>query len=282
MVIDSLLSEEAVLAFEYGYSAAAPDTLVIWEAQFGDFANGAQVVIDQFISAAEPKWGRLSGLVLLLPHGFEGQGPEHSSARLERFLQLCVEDNMQVCMPTTPAQIFHLLRRQMMRDCRRPLVIMSPKSLLRHNLAVSSLEDLTGGQFQQLIPEIDDIAPGGVKRVILCSGKVYYDLLQQRRSEERDDVAILRVEQLYPFPREEIKSQLARYKSAHEIVWCQEEPKNMGAWDFCEPRLNAFLTSRWRLSYAGRAPSASPAVGSAIVHASQQKALVAEALASVS
>ncbi|HEY3521697.1 MAG TPA: 2-oxoglutarate dehydrogenase E1 component, partial [Rhodanobacteraceae bacterium] len=229
-VIDSLLSEEAVMAFEYGFATADPDTLVLWEAQFGDFANGAQVVIDQFISSGEAKWDRLCGLVLLLPHGYEGQGPEHSSARLERFLQLCALDNMQVCVPTTPAQMFHMLRRQMLREVRKPLVVMTPKSLLRHKLAISSLDDLANGTFQLVIPDSRINDAKKIRRVVLCSGKVYYDLFEAAEKQKVDDVALIRVEQLYPFPRQEVSEQLARYPKTREVIWCQEEPMNQGAW----------------------------------------------------
>ncbi|OHC29104.1 MAG: 2-oxoglutarate dehydrogenase E1 component, partial [Pseudomonadales bacterium RIFCSPHIGHO2_02_FULL_60_43] len=227
---DSFLSEEAVLAFEYGYATTQPQSLVIWEAQFGDFANGAQVVFDQFISSGEHKWGRLCGLTMLLPHGYEGQGPEHSSARLERYLQLCAEHNMQVAVPTTPSQIYHLLRRQVIRPLRKPLVVLTPKSLLRHKLAISTLEDLAEGSFQTVIPEIDAIDPKKVERLILCSGKVYYDLLEKRRNEGREDIAIVRIEQLYPFPEDDLAEAIAPYKNLKNIVWCQEEPMNQGAW----------------------------------------------------
>jgi 2-oxoglutarate dehydrogenase E1 component len=278
LVIDSLLSEEAVVAFEYGYATAEPETLVIWEAQFGDFANNAQVVIDQFISAGEQKWGRLCGLTMFLPHGFEGQGAEHSSARLERYLQLCAQNNIQVCVPSTPAQVFHLLRRQMIRPYRKPLIVMTPKSLLRHKLAVSTLEDLTSGRFETVLPEVDDLDPGKVTRVIMCSGKVYYDLLEHRRMAEKNDVAIIRIEELYPFPDRALNEMLHRYKKTRTLIWCQEEPKNQGAWDYFEPRFAAKLEHCCSVQYVGREPSAAPAVGSAIVHAKQQKALVAEAL----
>lgn len=278
-VIDSALSEMAVLAFEYGYAASAPETLDIWEAQFGDFANNAQVVIDQFISSGEQKWGRLCGLTMLLPHGFEGMGPEHSSARLERFLQLCAQQNMQVCTPTTPAQIFHLLRRQMVRLARKPLIIMSPKSLLRHKLATSTLDELTQGEFQLLIPEVDPIKAKDVKRVVICGGKVYYDLLQKRRDEKRTDVAIIRIEQLYPFPLEELKAELTKYKQATDIVWCQEEPENQGAWYQIGHYLRDCLAQGQTLRYAGRHSAASPAVGSPQVHADEQIQLVNNALA---
>ncbi len=278
IVIDSVLSEEAVLAFEYGFSAAEPNTLVIWEAQFGDFVNGAQVVIDQFISSGEQKWGRLCGLTMLLPHGFEGQGPEHSSARLERFLQLCAEQNMQVVMPSTPAQIFHVLRRQMLRNFRKPLVIMSPKSLLRHKLAVSPLEDLSQGKFHAVIPEVDTLEHKRVKRVVLCSGKVYYDLLIKRRSNQQKEVAIVRVEQLYPFPVVDLSNILQQYPNATDIVWCQEEPKNQGAWYCSQHHMRQSMSAKQTLRFVGRKSSAAPAVGSASLHAKQQSGLVDEAL----
>ncbi|WP_374089287.1 2-oxoglutarate dehydrogenase E1 component [Methylomicrobium lacus] len=277
-IYDSLLSEAGVLGFEYGYSTTMPNTLTIWEAQFGDFANGAQVLIDQFISSGETKWGRLCGLVLLLPHGFEGQGPEHSSARLERYLQLCAEHNMQVCTPTTPAQIFHLLRRQMVRPYRKPLIVMSPKSLLRHKLAVSTLEDLTGGHFQTIIGEVDDIDPNKVTRFVLCAGKVYYDLLEARREAGLQHVAIARIEQLYPFPNDQFKAELAKYPNLKEFVWCQEEPKNQGVWYQSNHHFHDNLAPHIRVSYSGREASAAPAVGSFYVHIKQQKAVVDSAL----
>ncbi len=278
-IIDSLLSEEAVLAFEYGFATAEPNNLVIWEAQFGDFANGAQVVFDQFLSSGEQKWGRLCGLTVLLPHGYEGQGPEHSSARLERYLQLCAQDNMQVCMPTTPAQIFHLLRRQMVRPYRTPLIVMTPKSLLRHPLATSSLDDLSNGEFQVVIPEVDkEINAANVKRIVFCSGKVYYDLLEKRRAGNMNHIAIVRVEQLYPFPEARMKETLAFYKSATEIVWCQEEPQNQGSWYFLQQHLPALVGKTQTLKYAGRKASASPAVGYNSVHVKEQEALVTDAL----
>ncbi len=276
-IVDSLLSEEAVLAFEYGYAMTEPNYLAIWEAQFGDFANGAQVVIDQFLSSGEQKWGRLCGLVMLLPHGYEGQGPEHSSARLERYLQLCAQQNMQVCVPSTPAQIFHLLRRQMLRPYRKPLIVMSPKSLLRHPLAVSSLQDLAEGEFQLAIPEIDTLDNKQVTKVILCAGKVYYDLLQARREQKLNHIAILRLEQLYPFPEAVMTQLLAQYPKFKELVWCQEEPKNQGAWLKMQPYLASLLKNQ-TLNYAGRSPSAAPAVGYPRVHEQQQKDLVLEAL----
>lgn len=278
LVVDSVLSEEAVLAFEYGYASSEPQFLVLWEAQFGDFANGAQVVIDQFISSGEQKWGRLSGLVMLLPHGYEGQGPEHSSARLERYMQLCAQQNIQVCVPTTPAQIFHLLRRQVLRPFRKPLIVMTPKSLLRHKLAVSPLSDLEKGGFQNVIPEIDAIKPEKVKRVVLCSGKVYYDLLQKRRDDKLNDVALIRIEQLYPFPKDDLRAILATYKGAQRVIWCQEEPKNQGAWFSSQHHIADCLYDKQKLEYAGREFAASPAVGSAKIHMEEQRALVEQAL----
>lgn len=275
---DSVLSEEAVLAFEYGYATTEPRTLTIWEAQFGDFANGAQVVIDQFISSGEQKWGRMCGLVMLLPHGYEGQGPEHSSARLERYLQLCAEQNMQVCIPSTPAQVYHMLRRQVLRGMRRPLVVMSPKSLLRHPLAVSSLEEMANGTFLSAIGEIDDLSPKAVKRVVLCAGKVYYDLLEHRRKNEQKDVAIIRIEQLYPFPSQTVQAVLEKYAHVHDFVWCQEEPLNQGAWYCSQHNLREVVPSGASLRYAGRPASASPAVGYMSIHQKQQQALVNDVL----
>ncbi len=277
-VIDSVLSEEAVLAFEYGFATSEPDALVLWEAQFGDFANGAQVVVDQFISSGEQKWGRLCGLVMLLPHGYEGQGPEHSSARLERYMQLCAQQNIQVCNPTTPAQIFHLLRRQVVRNFRKPLIIMTPKSLLRHKLAVSTMQDLTKGGFQTVIPEIDTLEPAHVTSVVLCCGKVYYDLLQKRRDEELQNVAIVRVEQLYPFPKKVLRTILESYPKATRVVWCQEEPQNQGVWFSSQHNINDCLRDDQSLSYAGRGFAAAPAGGSAYLHVEQQAALVMQAL----
>ncbi|OAN18498.1 2-oxoglutarate dehydrogenase subunit E1 [Photobacterium jeanii] len=277
-VFDSVLSEEAVLAFEYGYATAEPSGLTVWEAQFGDFANGAQVVIDQFISSGEQKWGRMCGLTMLLPHGYEGQGPEHSSARLERYLQLCAEQNMQVVVPSTPAQVYHMLRRQVLRPMRRPLVVMSPKSLLRHPLCVSSMEDLANGTFQPAIGEIDDLDPKQVKRVVFCSGKVYFDLLEQRRKNEQIDVAIVRIEQLYPFPKEDVEAALADYQHVTDFVWCQEEPQNQGAWYSSQHNFRSALPKGADLNYAGRQASASPAVGYMSVHLKQQKALIEDAL----
>ena len=277
-VIDSLLSELAVMAYEYGYSTTDPDTLSIWEGQFGDFANGAQVVIDQFISSGEAKWNRLSGLVLYLPHGYEGQGPEHSSARLERYLQLCAMENMQVCVPTTPAQDFHMLRRQMLRKARKPLIVMTPKSLLRHKLAVSTLDELANGHFQLVIGEHRKLAAKKVKRVVLCSGKVYYDLLERAEKDGLDQVAIVRVEQLYPFPRPEVVAELAKYPAAKEVVWCQEEPMNQGAWFQIRHHLQACADGNHSLSYAGRARSPAPAAGHLNTHLAEQTALVEQAL----
>lgn len=278
LVINSLLSEEAVLAFEYGYSTTDPNTLTIWEAQFGDFANNAQVVIDQFISAGEQKWGRLSGLVMLLPHGYEGQGPEHSSARLERYMQLCAQHNMQVCVPTTPAQMFHLLRRQMLMRCRKPLIVMTPKSLLRHRRAVNSLEDLCEGSFQTVIPETEALDNARVKRVVLCSGKVYYDLFDKRQQDARDDVAIIRIEQLYPFPKKALKRALEPYQSATKFIWCQEEPMNQGAWFSSQHHMRHLLGEGFYLEYAGRPFSAAPAVGYIPLHIKQLQDLLAAAM----
>jgi len=278
VVIDSVLSEEAVLGFEYGFATAEPTALVIWEGQFGDFANGAQVVIDQFISSGETKWGRVCGLVLLLPHGYEGQGPEHSSARLERYLQLCAEHNMQVCVPSNASQIFHLLRRQMLRPFRKPLVVMTPKSLLRKKEAASPIKELAKGSFLTVIPEVDELAAKDVTRVVACCGKVYYDLLAARRERRLDHVALIRVEQLYPFPHKPFAAEMKRYPNAKDVVWCQEEPQNQGAWYQTRHYLVENMRDDQKLHYAGRAASASPATGYASVHAEQQKALVAEAL----
>jgi len=274
VVIDSILSEEAVLAFEYGYASNDPNTLVIWEAQFGDFANGAQVVIDQFIASGEVKWGRVNGITLMLPHGYEGQGPEHSSARLERFMQLSADANMQVVQPTTASQIFHVLRRQMVRKLRKPLVIMTPKSLLRAKDASSPLSEFTRGSFQTVIPESKDLKADKVKRVVVCSGKVYYDLVRKREEKGADDVALLRVEQLYPFPHKAFSTELRKYPNAAEVVWCQDEPQNQGAWFFVQHYLHENMAEGQRLAYSGRAASASPAVGYSHLHQEQQKALV--------
>ncbi len=274
VVIDSILSEEAVLAFEYGYASNDPNTLVIWEAQFGDFANGAQVVIDQFIASGEVKWGRVNGITLMLPHGYEGQGPEHSSARLERFMQLSADTNMQVCQPTTASQIFHLLRRQIVRNLRKPLVIMTPKSLLRNKDATSPLSEFTKGAFQTVIPEHKALKAEKVKRVVACSGKVYYDLVKKREEKGADEVAIVRVEQLYPFPHKAFSTELKKYPNATEVVWCQDEPQNQGAWFFVQHYLHENMQDGQKLGYAGRAASASPAVGYSHLHQEQQKALV--------
>ncbi len=276
-IIDSLLSEEAVMAFEYGYATSEPGTLDIWEAQFGDFANGAQVVIDQFISSGEAKWERLCGLVLYLPHGYEGQGPEHSSARLERYLQLCALENMLVCVPTTPAQAFHMIRRQMLMKTRKPLVVMTPKSLLRHRLAVSTLDELADGSFQHLIADAS-VDPKKVRRVVICAGKVYYDLLEEAQKQGITDVALVRVEQLYPFPRDLLKAELKRLSKAKEVVWCQEEPQNQGAWYQIKHHFEYCLAEGQKLYYAGRVRSPSPAVGHYNDHVAEQQQLIADAL----
>nr|WP_198981789.1 2-oxoglutarate dehydrogenase E1 component [Herbaspirillum sp. ASV7] len=279
-VIDSVLSEEAVLGFEYGYSTAEPNTLTIWEAQFGDFANGAQVVMDQFISSGEVKWGRASGLVQMLPHGYEGQGPEHSSARIERYLQLCADNNMQVVQPTTAAQIFHLLRRQMIRLFRKPLIIMTPKSLLRNKDAGSPLSDLAKGSFQTVIPEVDEtIDAKKVKRIVACSGKVYYDLVNARKERGQTDTAIIRVEQLYPFPHKAFAAALKQFPNFNELVWAQDEPQNQGAWLQIQHNIFENLSEGQKLAYAGRPASASPAVGYYDKHYAQQKALIETAFA---
>ncbi len=279
VVIDSILSEEAVLAYEYGYASNDPNTLVVWEAQFGDFANGAQVVIDQFIASGEVKWGRVNGITLMLPHGYEGQGPEHSSARVERFMQLAADTNMQIVQPTTASQIFHVLRRQMVRDLRKPLVIFTPKSLLRNKDATSPLSEFTKGGFQTVIGETRDIKADKVKRVIACSGKVYFDLMKKREEKGADDVAILRVEQLYPFPHKAFAAEMKKYPKATEIVWCQDEPQNQGAWFFIQHNIHENMTDGQKLGYAGRAASASPAVGYSHLHQDQQKALIEAAFA---
>ncbi|GIX25094.1 MAG: 2-oxoglutarate dehydrogenase subunit E1 [Caldimonas sp.] len=280
VVIDSILSEEAVLGFEYGYASADPNTLVIWEAQFGDFANGAQVVIDQFIASGEVKWGRANGLVLMLPHGYEGQGPEHSSARLERFMQLAADNNMQICQPTTASQIFHVLRRQMVRMFRKPLVLMTPKSLLRNKEATSPLSEFTKGEFRTVIGEVGtEIDAAKVKRVIVCSGKVYYDLVRKREEKKAFDVAIIRVEQLYPFPHKAFAAELKKYPNATDVVWCQDEPQNQGAWFFVQHYIHENMLEGQKLGYAGRPASASPAVGYVHLHHEQQKALLEQAFA---
>ncbi len=280
-VTDSILSEEAVMGFEYGFSTTEPHCLTIWEGQFGDFCNGAQVVIDQFISSGEAKWGRLSGLTLFLPHGYEGQGPEHSSARLERFLQLCAEYNIQVCIPSTPAQMFFMLRRQMLRSLRKPLIVMTPKSLLRHPLSVSKLDELAKGGFRTIIDEVDELTPSKITRLVFCSGKVYFDLLKARREAKSDTVAIVRIEQLYPFPSDEYEAIIRKYPNAREIIWCQEEPQNQGGWYQIRHRLQANLGSKDSLLYAGRAGSAAAATGISALHDLQQRTLVNAALQGV-
>ena len=274
VVIDSILSEEAVLAFEYGYASNDPNTFVIWEAQFGDFANGAQVVIDQFIASGEVKWGRVNGITLMLPHGYEGQGPEHSSARLERFMQLSADTNMQVVQPTTASQIFHILRRQMVRNLRKPLIIMTPKSLLRAKDAASPLSEFTKGMFQTVIPENKALKTDKVKRLVACSGKVYYDLVKRREENGHEDTAIIRVEQLYPFPHKAFATELKKYPNLADVVWCQDEPQNQGAWFFVQHYIHENMGEGQKLGYAGRAASASPAVGYSHLHQEQQKALV--------
>jgi 2-oxoglutarate dehydrogenase E1 component len=275
---DSVLSEEAVLAFEYGYATATPNELVVWEAQFGDFANGAQVVIDQFLAAGEAKWGRSCGLVLLLPHGQEGQGPEHSSARVERFMQLSADFNWEVCMPTSPGQMFHLLRRQMLRPQRKPLIVFTPKSLLRSKDATSSLEDLANGTYQTVFGEVDPLDAKKVTRVICTAGKVYYDLLNTRRALMIEHIAIVRTPQLYPMDDRRLAEELKRYPNMKELVWCQEEPENQGAWFAKHHRLIHLLKKGQSLHVVSRPASASPAVGSAAKHADQQKQIIASAL----
>jgi 2-oxoglutarate dehydrogenase E1 component len=277
LVVDSVLSEEAVLGFEYGYATAEPNELVIWEAQFGDFVNGAQVVIDQFIASGEVKWGRICGLVLFLPHGYEGQGPEHSSARLERYMQLCADYNMQVCVPSTPAQMFHMLRRQMLRRLRKPLIVMTPKSMLRHKESVSSLEELAAGGFQPVIGETEKLEAKNVKRLVFCSGKVYYDLIAYRHEQNIKDVAIIRIEQLYPFPHDQFKAEISRYDNATEVIWAQEEPGNQGAWHRIQHYLLRHMRPEQKLSYALRPSSAAPGVGYLSLHNRQQKELVVAA-----
>ncbi|MBI2993336.1 MAG: 2-oxoglutarate dehydrogenase E1 component [Gammaproteobacteria bacterium] len=280
LVVNSPLSEEAVLAFEYGYSSAEPNALVVWEAQFGDFANGAQVVFDQFISSCEAKWGRYCGLTVFLPHGYDGQGPEHSSARLERYLQLCAQENMQVCVPSTPGQMFHMLRRQMLRPYRKPLIVMSPKSLLRHKLSTSPVDVLTKGRFELVIDEADALNRAEITRLLFCAGKVYYDLLEARRKNEIRNIAIARLEQLFPFPQKAVKEVIDSYPNLKEVVWVQEEPKNQGSWYYMQSRgtMIGCLGEQHTFGYAGRFYSASPAVGYMSVHLKQQKALVDDAL----
>ena len=278
--INSLLSEEAVLGYEVGYSTADPETLVIWEAQFGDFANNAQMYVDQFLSSSEAKWQRYCGLVMLLPHGYDGQGPEHSSARLERYLQLCAEDNMQVCMPSSPAQIFHMLRRQMLRPYRKPLIVMTPKNILRDPFASSSLFEFTEGKFNNVLDEVTEMNPAEVKNIIFCAGKLYYELAKARSMHKITNTAIVRIEQLYPFPQDEVKQIVNKYSGARELVWCQEEPRNQGAWYFIQSRRNmkACIGDEHNLRYAGRTYSASPAAGSLHIHREQQQALIEDAL----
>jgi len=279
IVIDSMLSEMAVLGYEYGYSVAEPRALVIWEAQYGDFANMAQVVVDQFIASGETKWSRMSGLVLWLPHGYEGQGAEHSSARLERYLQLCAENNMQVVNPTTPAQLFHLLRRQVMSRMRKPLIMMGPKSMLRNKLSFSQLDDFTTGRFQPVLDEADaEVQPEGVRRLILCSGKVYYDLLAERQKREISDIAIVRIERLYPFPYVEAGAQMEKYSTVEEVAWVQEEPKNQGAWIALNSPIRRVLLANQKVYGITRPASAAPAVGSAKRHKEEQAALLDKAL----
>jgi 2-oxoglutarate dehydrogenase E1 component len=282
-VVDSSLSEYAVLGFEFGYSVADPLTLVIWEAQFGDFANGAQIMIDQFIASCEQKWGQPTGLVMLLPHGFEGQGPEHSSARIERFLVLCAENNMLVCNCTTPAQYFHLLRRQMYggrdrRGTRKPLVIFTPKSLLRHPRAVSTLHDFTGAGFVEILPDTT-ADKAAVSRVVFCTGKIYYDLLLAREERKADHIALVRVEQIYPFAAEQAAEILSAYPQTADVVWAQEEPRNMGAWHFIRDKMETVLNGNRQIRYVGRPESASPATGSGKRHQQEQAAIIEDALA---
>ncbi len=277
-MFDSSLSEEGVLGFEYGYTVVANDALVLWEAQFGDFGNGAQTIIDQYIAASEDKWKQKSRLVMLLPHGYEGQGPEHSSARLERYLQLCAENNLQVCYPTTPAQYFHLLRRQVQPGMERPLIVMTPKSLLRLPAASSTIDDLANGGFRPVIDDAEVADPSAVKKIVLCSGKVYYDLVDARKKSPEPGVAVVRLEQFYPFPLRSIQQTLARYENARELVWAQEEPQNMGGWTFMQERLENLLPQCQRPRYVGRSASASPATGSYSIHQKEQSQLVADAL----
>ena len=277
-IYDSLLSEAGTLGFECGYAAADPNSLVLWEAQYGDFANGAQVIIDQFLSSGYQKWNRLCGLIMLLPHGHEGAGPEHTSARLERYLQLCAQENMQVFVPTTPAQIFHLLRRQILRPLRTPLIVMTPKSLLRHKLAVSTFEDLAHGQLQLVIKEVDNLNPSKVKKLILCSGKIYYELLEKRRESNLDHIAIVRIEQLYPFPYDELKAAVKMYSNLEEVIWCQEEPRNQGAWFNTAHRIQKCLPENKIITYVGRSAMAAPAAGYPALHLKEQMAVIREAL----
>ena len=279
VVLNTMLSELAVLGFEYGISSADPRRLVLWEAQFGDFVNGAQMIIDQFLSSAEAKWQRMCGLVLLLPHGYEGMGPEHSSARLERFLQLCAKNNMQVVYPTTPAQLFHILRRQIHRNFRKPLVLMTPKSLLRHKQCVSALAEFSAGTFQRVIDDANVADPAAVSRVVLCTGKIYYDLVAARgQQNDSDKVALLRIEELYPFPTAELQAVFNRYPAAKQFYWVQEESQNMGAWSFVQPHLDELLPAHCELNYVGRDEAASPATGSGHLHENEQREIVEQAL----
>ena len=272
-----MLSEEGVLGFEYGYASASPDNLVIWEAQFGDFANGAQVIFDQFLSSGEEKWGRLSNLCVFLPHGNEAMGPEHSSARLERFLQLCAHDNMQVCVPSTPAQDYHMIRRQMLREFRKPLIVMTPKSLLRHPLAVSSLDDLSNGDFQNVIDEIDKVSKNKVDRIILCSGKIYYELLKARRDKKIKNIAIIRIEQLYPFPEKDLKAILKKY-NAKEIIWCQEEPENQGAFLMLQKYMQKCMPKGIEIQLISKERFAAPAAGIPQLYHKRQQEVINKAL----
>jgi len=278
--INSLLSEAAVLGYEVGYATSEPNSLVIWEAQFGDFANNAQVIIDQFLSSSEAKWQRYCGLVMFLPHGYDGQGPEHSSARMERYLQLCAEENMQVCVPTSPVQFFHMLRRQMLRPYRKPLIVFTPKSLLRHPMSVSSLDEYTQGQFELIITSYKELEANSIKRLLVCTGKVYYDLQQEKQKHQLDDVGIIRIEQLYPFPKDEVAREIAKFKHLNQIVWVQEEPRNQGAWFYMQSRMNLSdcIAHNQSLEYVGRDYSASPAAGYMQLHKQQQTQLVNEAL----
>jgi 2-oxoglutarate dehydrogenase E1 component len=279
-VINSILSEEAVLGFEYGYSSSEPKSLVIWEAQFGDFANGAQVVFDQFLSSCESKWGRYCGLAVFLPHGYDGAGPEHSSARLERFLQLCARENMQVCVPSTPSQMFHMLMRQVLRPYRKPLIVMTPKSLLRHKMSASPVDELMNGEFRLVIDESDKINKADVTRLLFCSGKIYFELLEARRENKLQNIAIARIEQLFPFPSAEVKAMIDSYPNLREVVWVQEEPKNQGSWYYMQSRgtMIGCLSEKHTFGYAGRFYSASPATGSMKLHLAQQKQLIQDAL----
>lgn len=278
LVLNTMLSELAVLGFEYGLSAADPRRLVLWEAQFGDFVNGAQMIVDQFLVSGETKWQKMCGMVLLLPHGYEGMGPEHSSARLERFLELCAKNNLQVAYPTTPAQLFHVLRRQIHRNFRKPLILMTPKSLLRNKQCVSPIEEFVEGSFRTVIDDDEVVDPTAVRRVLLCTGKIYYDLLNARRKREQGAVALVRLEQLYPFPDRELRAALERYPGVEEIFWVQEEAQNMGAWNFIHSRVEALIPAELELFYVGRDEAASPAAGSFQVHQAEQQEIVERAM----